>query len=71
MMKILFFLASFTLASCSSISFAAKLFNQSCKGGNMVGCFNLGLIEYKKGNISKAAKLYNQACKGGDDGGVL
>ena len=34
-------------------------------GGEMSGCFNLGLLEFKKGNIVKAQSLYKKACDGG------
>ena len=38
----------------------------SCNRGDMGGCYNLGALEEKKGNISRARKLYNKACDAGE-----
>ena len=36
-----------------------------CDKGDMKGCFNFGLLEYKKGNVVKAQNLWQKACDGG------
>ena len=49
---------------------ARARFDQACKGGDALGCSNLGFMFLKgKGgeqNKAQARALYNQACKGGD-----
>ena len=52
---------------------AAELFKKACDGGNMHGCFNLGLM-YAFGsgvekNEQKAAELLKKACDGGETNG--
>ena len=49
---------------------AAELYKKACDGGNMSGCFNLGIM-YASGNgveknFGKAAELFKKACNGGD-----
>ena len=51
---------------------AAELFKKVCDGGEVRGCYNLGVM-YEKGNgveknFSKAVELYKKAC---DDGEML
>ena len=43
-----------------------KINKDSCENVNIKDCFNLGVLEHKKGNISKAQNLYTKACNGGD-----
>ena len=45
---------------------AAELYKKACDGGNMSGCFNLGIM-YANGNgvekdLGKAAELFKKAC---------
>ena len=52
---------------------AAELLKKACDGGNMRGCFNLGVM-YDNGNgveknEQKAVELYKKACDGGDMNG--
>ncbi|MCI7549280.1 MAG: sel1 repeat family protein, partial [Campylobacter sp.] len=49
---------------------AAELLKKACDGGNMRGCYNLGVM-YSNGNgveknKQKAAELYKKVCDGGD-----
>ena len=49
---------------------AFESFKKACDGGNMRGCYNLGLM-YEKGkgveeDFSKAAQLFKKACDGGE-----
>ena len=49
---------------------AAELFKKACDGGNMRGCYNLGVM-YTNGDgvekdFSKAAELFKKACDGGE-----
>ena len=49
---------------------AFESFKKACDGGNMHGCYNLGLI-YTSGkavekDLDKAAELYKKACDGGN-----
>ena len=49
---------------------AFESFKKACDGGNMRGCFNLGIM-YEEGNgvekdFSKAAELFKKACDGGN-----
>ena len=52
---------------------AFESFKKACDGGNMRGCFNLGIM-YEEGNgaekdFSKAAELFKKACDGGNMNG--
>ncbi|MCI6343253.1 MAG: sel1 repeat family protein [Campylobacter sp.] len=49
---------------------AAELYKKACDGGNMSGCFNLGIM-YANGNgvekdLGKAAELFKKACDSGN-----
>ncbi|MCI6564383.1 tetratricopeptide repeat protein, partial [Campylobacter sp.] len=49
---------------------AAELYKKACDGGNMSGCFNLGIM-YANGNgvekdLGKAVELFKKACDGGN-----
>ncbi|MDY3672983.1 MAG: tetratricopeptide repeat protein, partial [Campylobacter sp.] len=49
---------------------AFESFKKACDGGDMSGCYNLGIM-YASGNgvekdLGKAAELYKKVCDGGD-----
>ena len=48
----------------------AELFKKACDGGEVLGCFNLGIM-YATGNgvekdLGKAVQLYKKVCDGGE-----
>ena len=44
---------------------ARRLLQQACDGGEMLGCFGLGL-QYEAGDdLARARSLFQQACDGG------
>ena len=45
---------------------ARDLYEKACNGGVMMGCLNIGDLEFKAGNKVEATQLYKKACDGGE-----
>ena len=45
---------------------AKSLYQKACDGGVMAGCYDLGILEEKSGNIKKAKSLYQKVCDKGE-----
>ena len=40
-------------------------YREACTGGNLLGCSNLGSLEYRRGNYEAADIAFRQSCDGG------
>ena len=48
---------------------AIKLYEKSCSGKYIKGCYYQGSLEEKRGNMAIAKKLYKKSCDAGLMGG--
>ena len=44
---------------------AKEFGNKACEGGEMLGCFLLGILEGKQGNKTTSLHFFKKACDGG------